>query len=78
MLMSATNRTSCVPSALCTTSKSAQIAVKILSSTKGKLPCEQFLQQIEISRAFLPPVSYGEKCGKFKFVVEIAHKVVCL
>ena len=37
---------------------------------------EQFLQQIEISRAFLPPVSHGEKCGKFQSVVEIAHKAV--
>ena len=38
------------------------------------VPCEQFLQQIEISRVFLPPVSHGEKCGKFQFLVEIAHK----
>ena len=42
------------------------------------LPCEQFLRQIEISRAFLPPVSHGEKCGKFQFVVESAHEAVVL
>ena len=42
------------------------------------MPCEQFLQQIEISRAFLPHVSHGEKCGKFQFVVDIAYKAVVL
>ena len=50
-----------------------------LSRGKSKweqLPCEQFLQQIEILRAFLPPFSYGGKCGKFQFVVEIAHNAV--
>ena len=39
---------------------------------------EQFLQQIEISRAILSPVSHGEKCGKFQFVLEIAHEAVVL
>ena len=32
----------------------------------------------EIFRAFLPPISHGEKCGKFKFVVKIAHKALVL
>ena len=30
------------------------------------------------SRAFLPPVSHGEKCEKFQFVEESAHKAVVL
>ena len=38
----------------------------------------QQILQVEISRAFLPPVLHGEKCGKFQFVVEIAHKAVIL
>ena len=42
------------------------------------MPCEQFLQQIEISRVLPPPVSHGEKCGKFQNVVEITHKAVIL
>ena len=44
----------------------------------AKMPCEQFLQKIEISRAFLPPLSHGEKCGKFQFVEESAPKVVVI
>ena len=30
-----------------------------------KLPCEQILQAFGFFRAFLPPVSHGEKRGKF-------------
>ena len=39
-----------------------------------------FLQihQLEISRDFIPPVSHGEKCEKFRFFVKIAHKAVIL
>ena len=40
-----------------------------------KKVCEQFLQQIEISRGFLTPVSHGI-C--FQFVVKIAQKAVFL
>ena len=40
------------------------------------LPCEQILSKIEISRALLPPISHGEKGGKFQNVVKIAHKAV--
>ena len=36
-----------------------------------------FLQML-ISRVFLPPVSHGEKCGKFQFDVEITPKAVFL
>ena len=36
------------------------------------LPCERFLQGFGFSRAFLPPVSHGEK------PVKIAHKAVVL
>ena len=43
-----------------------------------ELPSEQFLQQIEFFRAFLPPVSHGEKRGKIKFVVENAYKAIIL
>ena len=39
---------------------------------------KNFLRQIGLSRAFLPPVSHGEKRGKFQFAVEIAHKAVVL
>ena len=34
------------------------------NQNKKKLPYEQFLQQIEFSRAFLPPVSHGGKKGR--------------
>ena len=43
-----------------------------------KLPCERFLQDFEVSRAFLPPVSHGIKRGKFQKPVKIAHKAVAL
>ena len=43
-----------------------------------KLPCERFLQSFGFSRALLPPVSHGEKCGKFQKPVKIAHKAVIL
>ena len=43
-----------------------------------QLLCEQFLRQIEISRAFLPPVSHGEKLEKFQFAVQISHEAVIL
>ena len=54
-----------------------------LTETRGKskleqLPCEHFLKQMKISRAFLPIVSHGEKCAKIQFVLEIAHKAVVL
>ena len=42
------------------------------------LPCEQFLQRLDISRAFLRAKQVGEKRGKFQNVVEIAHKAVFL
>ena len=45
-------------------------------SKPEQLPCEQFLQQIKISRAFLRAKQVGEKRGKFQFVVEIAHKAL--
>ena len=41
------------------------------------MPCEQFLQQIEISRSFLPPVSHREKRGKFQFVVKKCSQDIC-
>ena len=47
-------------------------------SEEEQLPCEQFLRQIEISRAVLSPVSHGEKCGKFQFFVEIALKAIVI
>ena len=42
------------------------------------MPCEQFLQQIEIFRTFLRAKQVGGKRGKFHFVIEIAHKAVFL
>ena len=35
-------------------------------------------QQIEIFRAFLSPCLHRVKCGKFQFLVEIAHKAIDL
>ena len=35
---------------------------------KNNCLVSNFLRQIEISRSFLPPVSHGEKSGKFQFV----------
>ena len=32
--------------------------------SKIRITCERFLQQMEMSRAFLPPVSHEEKWGK--------------
>ena len=60
-----------------------QMLDAICVQTRGKskleqLPCEQFFLQIEISRAFLSPDSHVQKCGKFQFVVEIAHKAIIL
>ena len=43
-----------------------------------KLPCEQFLPKIEISRTFLRAKQVGEKRGRFQFIVEITHKAVVL
>ena len=40
------------------------------------MPCEQFLQQIEISYTFL--CAKQVKRGKIQFAVEIAHKAVVL
>ena len=37
----------------------------------AKMPCEQFLQKIEISRTFLRATQMGEKRGRSQFVVEI-------
>ena len=45
-------------------------------SKQEQIPCEQFLQQIEISRTFLRAKQVGEKRAIFQFVVEIAHKAV--
>ena len=42
------------------------------------MPCDQFLQRIEISRAFLLAKRVGEKRGIFQNVVEIAYKAVDL
>ena len=36
------------------------------------------MRKIEIFHIFYPPVSHGGKCGKFQFLVEIAHKAVLL
>ena len=47
-------------------------------SKPEQLPCEQFLQQIKISRAFLRAKQVEEKRWRFQFVVEIAHKAVVL
>ena len=47
-------------------------------SIKEQLPCEQFLQQIEISRTFLRPKQLGEKRARFQFFIEIAHEAVVL
>ena len=47
-------------------------------SIKEQLPCEQFLQQIEISRTFLRAKQVGEKRGRIQFVVKNAHKAVIL
>ena len=41
-----------------------------------KMPCEQFLRQIEIFRTFLRAKQVRGKRGRFQFVVEIAHKAV--
>ena len=38
------------------------------------MPCEQFLQQIEIFRTFPLAKQVGEKRAKIQFVVEIAHE----
>ena len=43
-----------------------------------QLPCEQFLQRFEISRAFLLPISHGEKRDKFQNAVEISRKAAVL
>ena len=43
-----------------------------------KLPCKQFLKQIEISSTFLGAKQVEEKRARFQFVVEIAHKAVVL
>ena len=39
-----------------------------------QLPCERFLQVFELSRAFLPPISHGKKCGKLQNPVKNANK----
>ena len=36
-----------------------------------QLPCDRFLQGFEISRGFLPQVSYGEKGGKFQIPIKL-------
>ena len=48
------------------------------NQNKNNYLVSNFYKKIEISRAFLPPVSSGEKSGKFQNVVEIAHKAVIL
>ena len=35
------------------------------------MPCEQVLQQIEISRTFVPAKDEGKERGRFQFVVQI-------
>ena len=42
------------------------------------MPCEQFLQQIEIFRTFRCAKKAGKKRGRFQIVVEISHKAVVL
>ena len=42
------------------------------------MPCEQFLQRFEITRASLRAKQVGEKRGKFQKVVEIAHNTFSL
>ena len=42
------------------------------------MPCERFLQHIEIPRTFLRAKQVEEKRGTFQFVVDIAHKAVAL
>ena len=48
----------------------------VLEGNRNKNNC--LVSNFEISRAFLPPVSVGEKSGKFQFVVGIGHKAVVL
>ena len=43
-----------------------------------QLPCEQFLQGFEFSRAILLPVLHRVKRGKFQKPVKIAPKAVVL
>ena len=55
------------------------VLVCLLQSViKEQLPCEQFLQQIIISRTFLCAKQVGEKRGRFHFVVEITRKALVL
>ena len=42
------------------------------------MPCEQFLQGFEISRAFLRLKQVEEKRGNIQNTVKIAHKAVAL
>ena len=49
-----------------------------LNSTRGNSKYERFwfakfLARFEFSRAFLQPVSYGEKRGKIRIVLEIVQ-----
>ena len=60
---------------------STVLAVLLVPRGKEKieqLPCERFLQAFEIYRAYLAPISHGEKRGKFQKPVKIAHKAVVL
>ena len=38
---------------------------------KEQLPCELFLQQIEISRAFLTPISHGKSAANFNLLQKL-------
>ena len=54
---------------------------KICSRVKEKLdqlPCDQFLQVLEISRSFLRAKQVGEKRGRIQNPVKIAHKAAVL
>ena len=49
-----------------------------ITARGNEMPCEQFLQQIEIPITFLRAKLVREKRGRFWFVVKIDHKAVVL
>ena len=60
-----------------------QLQQRVMCFTRGKVKnnnnlVSNFYNKLKNSRSFLPPVSQGEKYGKFQFVVEIVHKAIIL
>ena len=51
-----------------------------LEGNENKSNClvTNFCNKLKYPALFSPPVSHGEKCGKFQFVVKIAQKPVVL